>query len=59
MKHRPGDIVPLSGIYNELNPAGIKVDQVTNIKGHVFPPSLGHGYYYTLHLAAKHRTLEK
>lgn len=59
MKYYPGQTVPESGIYDEFNKYGIKVDQVTNIKGHKFPPSLNQDNYYTLYMKAKHRTLEK
>jgi len=59
MKYYPGEIVPASGIYDEFNAYGTKVDQVTNIKGHTFPPTLTKGNYYTLYLKATHRSLEK
>lgn len=59
MKYYPGQTVPDSGIYDEFNAAGVKVDQVTNIKGHTFPPTLSKDNYYKLNMKARHKTLEK
>ena len=59
MKYYPGDIVPDSGIYDEFNSNGAKVDQVTNVKGHIFPPTLRPGNYYMIFMKARNRTLEK
>ncbi len=48
MRYKPGNKVPDSGIYDEFNAYGTKVDQVTNIKGYTFPPTLNTGKYYTI-----------
>lgn len=55
MKHRPGEIVPQSGIYNELSVYNVKITEVTCVKGERFPPTESSGYHYELKVAAKHK----
>ena len=54
-KYKPGETVPQSGIYNELNIHGQRVTQVTCVKGENFPPTEASGWHYELYMAAKHK----
>lgn len=55
MKYRPGQIVPESGIYNELSITNSWVTDVTCVKGEPFPPTEAAGYNYELKYAARHK----
>lgn len=55
MKYRPGEIVPQSGIYNELSAGNTKITEVTCVKGEHFPPTEQGGYHYELKMAARHK----
>jgi hypothetical protein len=55
MNYRPGQIVPQSGIYEELTTGGVKVTEVTCVKGEPFPPTEWNGYHYRLVRTAKHK----
>lgn len=52
---KPGQTVPVSGIYEELGPRGGKITQVTSVKGEPLPPSVRKGSSYKLVTAAKHK----
>ena len=56
--HKPGEIVPISGIYSELSISGVKQTEITCIKGEAFPNTKGQGYHYELLRGAKHRKSE-
>lgn len=46
---RPGERVPVSGIYAEVNQLGTRTGRnVTCVKGEVFPPTQNNGYGYVL-----------
>jgi hypothetical protein len=55
MTYKPGEIVPQSGIYEELTSSGSKVTEVTCVKNEHFPPTEWNGYHYQLVHAAKHK----
>ncbi len=56
MKHKPGEIVPQSGIYAEIQTAyQKKLMELTCIKGESFPPCNGKDYHYELVKAAIHK----
>lgn len=55
MKFRPGDIVPQSGIYQEIDLLGAWVTDVTCVRGEHFPPAEATGFYYLLKVAARHK----
>lgn len=54
MRYRPGQTVPSSGIYQELNALGQKITEVTCVKGESFPPTKLTGMQYELIREAKH-----
>ncbi len=58
MKYRPGEKVPVSGIYSELTSTGLKLTEVTCVKNETFPPTKGAGYHFQLIHAAVHRRSE-
>lgn len=53
--HKPGEKVPQSGIYEELNSWGSHVTEVTCVKNEHFPPGETSGNYYRLVRAARHK----
>lgn len=55
MKFRPGEIVPQSGIYHEVDVLGDWVTDVTCVRGEHFPPTEAKGFFYKLKEAAKHK----
>ena len=52
---KPGETVPVSGIYQEIGPRGGLGTQVTSVKGEPLPPAASKGGTYTLIKAAKHK----
>jgi hypothetical protein len=52
---KPGQTVPVSGIYQEIGPRGGKVTQVTSVQGEPLPPTASKGGTYTLVTPAKHK----
>jgi len=52
---RPGQAVPISGIYQEIGPRGGIGTQVTSVKGEPLPPTATPGGTYTLVTPAKHK----
>jgi len=52
---KPGQTVPVSGIYQELGPRGGRITQVTAVQGEPLPPTTGKGGTYTLVKAAEHK----
>jgi YjzC-like protein len=52
---KPGQTVPVSGIYQEIGPRGGKGTQVTSVKGEPLPPTASKGGTYTLYKPAKHK----
>jgi YjzC-like protein len=52
---KPGQAVPMSGIYQEVGPRGGLVTQVTSVQGEPFPPTANKGGTYTLVTPAKHK----
>ena len=52
---KPGETVPISGIYQEIGPRGGKGTQVTSVKGEPLPPTATKGGTYQLNKAAKHK----
>jgi YjzC-like protein len=52
---KPGETVPVSGIYQEIGPRGGKVTQVTSVQGEPLPPAASKGSTYNLVKPAKHK----
>ncbi|MBA4239289.1 MAG: hypothetical protein C0448_01080 [Sphingobacteriaceae bacterium] len=55
IKFRPGEIVPQSGIYEEIDVLGNWVIDVTCVRGEHFPPAESNGFYYKIKTAARHK----
>lgn len=53
---KPGQTVPLSGLYQQIGPRGGKGPEVTSVKGEPLPPTPTKGSTYTLVDPAKHRS---
>lgn len=52
---KPGQPVPVSGIWQEVGPRGGQGTQVTSVQGEPFPPTESKGGTYTLVVPAKHK----
>jgi len=52
---KPGQTVPISGIYQEYGPRGGLGTQVTSVKGEPLPPTATKGGTYGLATPAKHK----
>lgn len=53
---RPGETVPVSGLYQQIGPRGGKGTEVTSVKGEPLPPAPVKGTTYKLVDPAKHRS---
>jgi hypothetical protein len=51
---KPGQTVPVSGLYIQVGPKGGKGSEVTSVKGEPLPPAPTKGTTYTLVDPAKH-----
>ena len=51
---RPGETVPVSGLYQQIGPRGGKGTEVTSVKGEPLPPAPVKGTTYKLVDPAKH-----
>lgn len=52
---RPGQTVPVSGLYQQIGPRGGKGSEVTSVKGEPLPPAPSKGSTYNLVDPAKHK----
>lgn len=53
---RPGETVPVSGLYQQIGPRGGKGTEVTSVKGEPLPPAPVKGTTYKLVDPAKHKS---
>jgi hypothetical protein len=53
---KPGETVPVSGLYQQIGPRGGKGPEVTSVKGEPLPPAPVKGTTYTLVDPAKHKS---
>ena len=53
---KPGQVVPVSGIYEQVGPRGGKGPEVTSVKGEPLPPTPKKGTTYNLAEPAKHKS---
>ena len=53
---KPGEIVPVSGLYQQIGPRGGKGSEVTSVKGEPLPPAPVKGTTYKLVEPAKHKS---
>lgn len=51
---KPGQTVPVSGLYQQIGPRGGKGPRVTSVKGEPLPPAPTSGTTYTLVEPARH-----
>jgi len=55
---RPGETVPVSGLYQQIGPRGGKGTEVTSVKGEPLPPAPVKGTTYKLVDPAKHKSVQ-
>jgi hypothetical protein len=53
---KPGETVPVSGLYQQIGPRGGKGTEVTSVKGEPLPPAPVKGTTYKLVDPAKHKS---
>ncbi len=53
---KPGETVPVSGLYQQIGPRGGKGPEVTSVKGEPLPPAPVKGTTYNLVEPAKHKS---
>lgn len=53
---KPGQTVPISGLYQQIGPRGGKGSEVTSVKGEPLPPGPTKGTTYKLVEPAKHKS---
>ena len=53
---KPGETVPVSGLYQQIGPRGGKGSEVTSVKGEPLPPGPVKGTTYKLVDPAKHKS---
>lgn len=53
---KPGETVPVSGLYQQIGPRGGKGTEVTCVKGEPLPPTQVKGTKYKLVEPAKHKS---
>lgn len=53
-KYKSGEIVQISGLYNQYDKNGNWVNEVTCVEGEPFPATRAEGGYFTLERKAKH-----
>ena len=53
---RPGQTVPVSGLYQQIGPRGGKGSEVTSVKGEPLPPTQTKGSTYKLVDPAIHKS---